>query len=120
MTRRKESATLLPPSALLLVIFVSTSLCTDTNTDMYDIILYTILQQQVKHLSRKSSQNTAGSLVGIQQLPASESWRRSLGSGVDAKSSMHLWHTQYRAIDDSALACSMADYSPTCTEPLMT
>ncbi len=50
---------LLPPSALLLVIFVSTSLRTDTNTDMYNIILYTILQQQVKHLSRKSSRNTA-------------------------------------------------------------
>ncbi len=50
---------LLPPSALLLVIFVSTSLRTDTNTDKYNIILYTILQQQVKHLSRKSSRNTA-------------------------------------------------------------
>jgi hypothetical protein len=59
MTRRKVIATLLPPSALLLVIFVSKSLRTDTNTDMYDIILYTILQQQVKHLSRKSSRNTA-------------------------------------------------------------
>jgi hypothetical protein len=59
MTRRKVSATLLPPSALLLVLFVSTSLRTDTNIDMYDIILYTILQQQVKHFSRKSSRNTA-------------------------------------------------------------
>jgi hypothetical protein len=59
LTLRSSSATLLPPSALLLVIFVSKSLRTDTNTDMYDIILYTILQQQVKHLSRKSSRNTA-------------------------------------------------------------
>ena len=52
-------ATLLPPSALLLVLFVSTSLRTDLNTNMYDFILYTILQQPVKHLSRKSSRNTA-------------------------------------------------------------
>ncbi len=57
--RRVARKVSLPPSALLLVIFVSKSLRTDTNTDMYDIIFYTILQQQVKHLSRKSSRNTA-------------------------------------------------------------